>query len=79
MTSIFISLNKLNLSLQCKGGDIFDVNGKIEDTLMAKQCFKQGVEPFKITFQFRFSKKIFLGSVPVQLRFGFGIYFFVYF
>ena len=30
MTSIFIHLNKLNLSLQGKGGDIFDVMVKIE-------------------------------------------------
>ena len=57
-------------------------------------CYKQGVEPFKITFRFRFrcgkfyffgfslssGSAIFLrGLVPVQLRFGFGTYLFCLF
>ena len=30
IVSVFNHLNQLNLSLQSKGGDIFDVSGKIE-------------------------------------------------
>ena len=43
MASVFNDLNQLNLSLQGKGGDIFDVSGKIESMKLKIKTWQSNV------------------------------------